>query len=100
MAKFEALISNLCILSYGEIVSSQNVYLTVNQENPVIALSHVSAKHSDKVKTGILDQVPAPSHMVMVTLNLIFAIIFSHSILLHSIWRQAIETRKNIYESK
>lgn len=46
--------------------------------------------------TCIVDQVPAPSHLVMITPNPIFTI-FPHFILLHSIWKQAIDTWKNIH---
>lgn len=51
--------------------------------------------------TCILDQVPAPSHLVMITPDLIFTIL-SRSILLHSIWRQAIDTweKRYIFGSK
>lgn len=46
--------------------------------------------------TCTLDQVHAPSHLLKITPNLIFTI-FSLSILLHPIWRQAIDAWKKIY---
>ena len=70
----------------------------MNRDDPAFALPRGSAEAVTKRRRVYLlpDQVSAPFHLAMATPDLNFTILY-RSILLHSLWRQAVDTWEKIH---